>query len=74
MKCVECGRESTPGDGWEVGWGCLFESLAVCSVACASKHAREHSKYHNIPAQELSIKYENDKGDEVWLTNEYDIQ
>ena len=42
VVCCWCGRSAdVPDGGWEgvPGWGCLYGTLAVCSVGCAEAFA-----------------------------------
>lgn len=53
MVCVECGKESPPTDIWLPGWGCLYGCLAVCSLPCAEKYAREQSRYGELRPEDV---------------------
>lgn len=55
IECVQCGKQSEATSSWIVGWGCLFNCLAVCSPECADTYATQHSKFGCLPPGEVEF-------------------
>lgn len=56
MSCVRCGKVSEPSATWPAGWGCLYGTLAVCSLACAEAWlAAGNSRWPALRPGDLAI-------------------